>query len=154
MSKLVRESAESFFWIQPNAMVADDRIRQNQFVDAIGMRRSKQLSHQSALGQAQKTGSLDADSVHDCSDVTDPLLQRRYLVEPVGNTDSPLVELDGRHVAADVVEHSAVQLLLPNQFDVRNQRRNNHHRGTRTEYLVGEIHSSALGVSGVGNLHC
>ena len=98
----------------------------------------EELAHDPALGHAEHTRLVPADGVHDRQDVLDPLIERRDGFRPVGEPDAPLVEPHARQVLSQVLDHASVQLVLPADVGVRDQRGNDEERWAITPLLERE----------------
>jgi len=113
------------------------------------MQRREELPHEAALREAEDVGAFEPFGVHDGTDVVDPLLKGRHLLEAVRAADAALVKLEHADVAADVLADAAVDLLLPCELDVGHQPRDDDHVRPRAEALVGDVEIAATRVPDV-----
>jgi len=132
---------------------ADHRVDQDQAVDPLGMHGGEQLRHQAAFRETDDAGAPDGLGIHDGEDVLDALLERRVPFEAIRAAAAPLVELEHSHVARDVLENAAENLLLPAELDVRYDRRDDDHVRARAEALIGDMDIAAAGELRIGNFH-
>ena len=70
---------------------------------------------------------LEPRGVHDREHVLAPVLQRWRNPKSVGEPDASLVEHRDADVVALIFERSPVELLLPDQLDVRDHGRDDEH---------------------------
>jgi hypothetical protein len=105
-------------------------IEQDQPIDALGMPRGEQLGHQAAFRSSHQRWSVQPGGVHDGEDVGGALLEGGCVVELVRQPDPPLVERGDADVAGDVLEEPPVELMLPNDLNIRDDRRYSQYVGT------------------------
>lgn len=113
-------------------------VAEHEAIDATGMKRREELSHQPSLGEAHQRGSLELGCVHDSEDVLASLLEGRWLAELIRQPNAALVERGHADVIAEVLERSAEELLLPYQLDVRHERRHDENLRPRSPLLPRE----------------
>ena len=68
--------------------------KQDEFGDPVRIGRGEQRAHRRSLGKPKQHGLLRPDIIHDGANVVDPLLQRRRVGYPVGQTLASFVEGD------------------------------------------------------------
>ena len=93
------------------------------------------------------------DRVHHAGHVFDSLCQRRNAVETVGQTDATLVEHHARHESAEAFQRSPVQLVLPRDLDVGDERRHDQAWRAAPPLLIRDAQAAGVDVMCVGNRH-
>ncbi len=131
----------------------DEGVDEHQALDPFGEISRELLRHRRAFGDAEEVGRFPADCVHDREDVSVALLHVGHAVEAVREADAPLVELHAGHVPAELLEVPAVQLVLPRDLDVGDQRRDEDERRSFAPLLVRDPQITGASAMGLGYLH-
>jgi hypothetical protein len=95
--------------------------------------------------------TLDADSVHHCSNVVGALLEGCHFHGPIGKPGASLVESDQAAKAAEPLEEKRSPRYLPVEVEIRHGSRRQHHvDGTVACDLIGDQHIVAAGIFCLG----
>ena len=129
------------------------RVAEDESLDAGRVQHREQLSHQSAFGEALDRRVLERRGIHHREDFVAPLLQCRRNPESVREPDASLVEVRDADMLAVVLERTTIELLLPDQLDVRDHGRDDQHIRAAAPLLPCEPVPVADGVLDIGHFH-
>ena len=113
----------------------------------------EQLGHEAAFRRPQERRPFQPSGVHDGEDVACSLLKGGCVVELVRQPDPPLVERSDPDVAADVLEESPVELMLPDDLHIRHQRRDGENVWTRPPLLPCDPDTLSVSEADLRNVH-
>ena len=128
--------------------VTDERLVQDDRVDAGWIRRGEQEADRSTLGHTEQRRPIASDGVHHRADVVHPLLEARCTYDAVRETVAALVEHDDACERREALEELGIAGQFVKELDVGDDP-GNEDEITRavTDHLVSHADLAALRVT-------